>query len=199
MYMKVDETRIDRRIETRYCDVKVKTLDEALERAEQAKEKGQPLSIGLLGNAAELVLSVDAEQEVKRLNQADWQACMGKVGSMEAHKVVAAVETAAKKNGLIKTGIYRESHALYHAIMEALQGVTRGQVQLGSVHRTVGINQQYAHVAENARLDRMNILKHLEDISVEHDVSSWKREYEQKLEQAEIFEQVFQKYCWRTS
>ncbi|KMK77716.1 hut operon transcriptional regulator HutP [Alkalihalobacillus pseudalcaliphilus] len=87
-----------------------------------------------------LVLSVDAEQEVKRLNQADWQACMGKVGSMEAHKVVAAVETAAKKNGLIKTGIYRESHALYHAIMEALQGVTRGQVQLGSVHRTVGLS-----------------------------------------------------------
>ena len=43
--IEVDETRIDRRIETRYCDVKVKTLDEALERAEQAKEKGQPLSM----------------------------------------------------------------------------------------------------------------------------------------------------------
>ena len=53
--IEVDETRIDRRIETRYCDVNVKTLDEALERAVQAKEKGQPLSIGLLGNAAEIL------------------------------------------------------------------------------------------------------------------------------------------------
>ena len=94
---------------------------------------------------------------------------MGKVGSMEAHKVVAAVETAAKKNGLIKTGIYRESHALYHAI-----------IMPWNLKAKELINQQYAHVAENARLDRMNILKHLEDISVEHDVSSWKREYEQR-------------------
>jgi hut operon positive regulatory protein len=68
-----------------------------------------------------------------------WQHCQGKVGSMESHKVVAAIETAAKKNGIIKTDIYRESHALYHAIIEAVHGVTRGQVQLGTVLRTVGL------------------------------------------------------------
>lgn len=51
----VDETRIDRRIETRYTDVKVKTLDEAIEMAEKAKEEGKALSIGLLGNAAEIL------------------------------------------------------------------------------------------------------------------------------------------------
>ncbi|KGA95799.1 antitermination protein [Alkalihalobacillus alcalophilus ATCC 27647 = CGMCC 1.3604] len=86
-----------------------------------------------------LLLSDQPDKELTRLNEDNWQACLGKVGSMEAHKVVAAIETAAKKNGLIKTDVYRESHALYHAIMEALQGVTRGQVQLGSVHRTVGL------------------------------------------------------------
>ncbi|OZM57215.1 transcriptional regulator [Lottiidibacillus patelloidae] len=69
----------------------------------------------------------------------NWQSCRGKVGSMDSHKVVAAIETAAKKNGIIKTDVYRESHALYHAIMEALHGVTRGQVQLGDVLRTVGL------------------------------------------------------------
>jgi hut operon positive regulatory protein len=68
-----------------------------------------------------------------------WKSCRGKVGSMESHKVVAAVETAAKKNGIITSSLYRESHALYHAIMEALHGVTRGQVQLGDVLRTVGL------------------------------------------------------------
>jgi hut operon positive regulatory protein len=69
----------------------------------------------------------------------NWQSCRGKVGSMDSHKVVAAIETAAKKNGIVKTDVYRESHALYHAIMEALHGVTRGQVQLGDVLRTVGL------------------------------------------------------------
>lgn len=90
-------------------------------------------------HAVLLLLSDESEGELKRLRQLDWIGCKGKVGSMEAHKVVAAIETAAKKNGIIQPDLYRESHALYHAIMEALHGVTRGQVQLGSVHRTVGL------------------------------------------------------------
>ncbi|MGG0655519.1 urocanate hydratase [Rummeliibacillus pycnus] len=51
----VDETRIDRRLETRYLDVKVYTLDEAIETAQKAKAEGKALSIGLLGNAAEIL------------------------------------------------------------------------------------------------------------------------------------------------
>ncbi|MFJ8263358.1 urocanate hydratase [Rummeliibacillus sp. NPDC094406] len=51
----VDETRIDRRLETRYLDVKVYTLDEAIETAEKAKAEGKALSIGLLGNATEIL------------------------------------------------------------------------------------------------------------------------------------------------
>ncbi|WP_368505083.1 hut operon transcriptional regulator HutP [Alkalihalophilus sp. As8PL] len=91
-------------------------------------------------HAIMLLLSDDSEQELATLKQSNWNGCTGKVGSMEAHKVVAAIETAAKKNGIIQTNIYRETHALYHAIIEALHGVTRGQVQLGSVHRTVGLS-----------------------------------------------------------
>ena len=63
----------------------------------------------------------------------------GKVGSMNSQKVVAAMETAAKSNQVIETDVYRETHALYHAIMEALYGVTRGQIQLADVLRTVGL------------------------------------------------------------
>lgn len=88
-----------------------------------------------------LLLSEDNKSEQQELlDQFGWQGCTGKVGSMEAHKVVAAIETTAKKNGVIKSDVYRESHALYHAIMEALSGVTRGQVQIGSVLRTVGLS-----------------------------------------------------------
>ncbi|MEC2074133.1 urocanate hydratase [Alkalihalophilus marmarensis] len=53
--IEVDETRIDRRIETRYTDVKATTLDEAIKLAEEAKREGKALSIGLLGNAADLL------------------------------------------------------------------------------------------------------------------------------------------------
>ncbi|WP_342505946.1 urocanate hydratase [Sporosarcina sp. FSL K6-2383] len=53
--IEVDETRIDRRIETRYTDVKTASLDEAIRLAEEAKSKGEALSIGLLGNAAEVL------------------------------------------------------------------------------------------------------------------------------------------------
>ncbi|WP_408863355.1 hut operon transcriptional regulator HutP [Aneurinibacillus thermoaerophilus] len=75
-----------------------------------------------------------------RLEKLGYQYCRGKVGSMDAHKVVAAIETAAKKEQIIDGSFYREAHALYHAIIEAMQGVTRGQVQLGTVLRTVGLN-----------------------------------------------------------
>jgi urocanate hydratase len=53
--IEVDETRIDRRIETRYTDVKTTSLDEAIRLAEEAKAEGKALSIGLLGNAAEVL------------------------------------------------------------------------------------------------------------------------------------------------
>ncbi|TSI09280.1 urocanate hydratase [Lysinibacillus sp. BW-2-10] len=53
--IEVDETRIDRRIETRYTDVKAYTLDEAIQLAEEAKKEGKALSIGLLGNAADIL------------------------------------------------------------------------------------------------------------------------------------------------
>lgn len=63
----------------------------------------------------------------------------GKVGSMDLSKVISSVETAAKRGGLIDGNIYRETHSLYHAILEALQGVTRGDLSVGEIMRTVGL------------------------------------------------------------
>jgi urocanate hydratase len=53
--IEVEKWRIERRIETRYCDVMAETLEEAITLAESAKREGKPLSIGLLGNAAEIL------------------------------------------------------------------------------------------------------------------------------------------------
>lgn len=63
----------------------------------------------------------------------------GKVGSMDPQKVVGSIESAAKRSALVDSELYREQHALYHAIVEALLGISRGQISFGSVLRTVGL------------------------------------------------------------
>ncbi|MEU7279320.1 urocanate hydratase [Streptomyces sp. NPDC045431] len=50
-----DPRAIERRIEHRYLDVKADSLDHALALATEARDARKPLSIGVLGNAAELV------------------------------------------------------------------------------------------------------------------------------------------------
>jgi urocanate hydratase len=52
--VEVDPDRIERRISHRYLDERIDDLDAAVERAEEAKRAGEPLSIGILGNAAEI-------------------------------------------------------------------------------------------------------------------------------------------------
>ncbi|WP_420456047.1 urocanate hydratase [Rubrivirga sp.] len=51
----VDEGRIRRRVETGYCDRISHDLDQALDLAEGARQHGEPLSVGLVGNAAEVL------------------------------------------------------------------------------------------------------------------------------------------------
>ena len=53
--IEVDEDRIDKRLATNYLDVKVKDLDEALKMVDEAVNNKQTLSIGLLGNAADII------------------------------------------------------------------------------------------------------------------------------------------------
>ena len=53
--IEVDPHRIQRRFETKYLDTSTANLDEALQLAQDAKEKGKALSIGLLGNCADIL------------------------------------------------------------------------------------------------------------------------------------------------
>ncbi|HXR66754.1 MAG TPA: urocanate hydratase [Ktedonobacteraceae bacterium] len=52
--VEADQQRIQRRLDTGYCDEMASTLDEALNQVREACNQGQPLSIGLIGNAAEI-------------------------------------------------------------------------------------------------------------------------------------------------
>lgn len=53
--VEVDRQRAQRRLDTRYCDCLTESLDDALEMAEKALAKKEPLSIALIGNAAEVL------------------------------------------------------------------------------------------------------------------------------------------------
>ncbi|MFI8186323.1 urocanate hydratase [Actinacidiphila glaucinigra] len=63
----VDPRAIERRIEHRYLDVRADSLEHALALATEARDRRKPLSIGVLGNAAELVpqlLAMDAPIDI---------------------------------------------------------------------------------------------------------------------------------------
>jgi urocanate hydratase len=51
----VDRARIERRVQTGYCDRLALTLDDALDICEDAREQGRAVSVGLVGNCAEVL------------------------------------------------------------------------------------------------------------------------------------------------
>ena len=53
--IEIDESRIDKRIKDGYCDIKLSSLTEALTLVENCKKNRTALSIGLIGNAAEIL------------------------------------------------------------------------------------------------------------------------------------------------
>ena len=65
--VEIDANRIHRRIETRYLDEVATSLDDAIERAQRAAADKRALSIGLLGNAAEVLPQMVARNFVPHL------------------------------------------------------------------------------------------------------------------------------------
>jgi urocanate hydratase len=61
--VEVDPERIRRRLETRYLDEAADSLDDALARVRAAAAEGRPLSVGLQGNAAEIVPELARREE----------------------------------------------------------------------------------------------------------------------------------------
>jgi urocanate hydratase len=55
LVVEVDPTRVQRRLETRYLDRATASLDEALTWCDEARRAGTPLSVGLVGNCAEVL------------------------------------------------------------------------------------------------------------------------------------------------
>ncbi len=55
LVVEVDRSRIERRVQNRYCDTPCEGLDEALVLCEEACREGRALSVGLVGNCADVL------------------------------------------------------------------------------------------------------------------------------------------------
>jgi hut operon positive regulator len=102
-----------------------------------SSDRGVRLRTDTIGRVALLAVLADDPRPILA-GANGYRSVAGRVGTMELEKVIAAVETAATREGLISAE-YAEEHALYHAIIEALHGVGRGQLALGTLLRTVGL------------------------------------------------------------
>jgi urocanate hydratase len=53
--VEIDQSRIEKRLEKRYLDIEVNSLEQAIEKAEEAAREGKPLSIGLCANIVDVL------------------------------------------------------------------------------------------------------------------------------------------------
>lgn len=98
-----------------------------------------------------LAISEDNEKKIIEIyKRKGYSLLKGQVGSMDAKKIYAAIETAVFREDIIREN-YHEEHALYHAITEAFYGYCRGPVALDTVLRTTGL--VFAVVRGNLSVD----------------------------------------------
>lgn len=97
----------------------------------------EQISIGKYATLLTLTNKETAKQLMPQCEQ--MQIIVGKIGTMSLNKIISSVDTAARREGIISESHYRETHALYHAILEAVNGITRGELSIGEIMRTVGL------------------------------------------------------------
>ena len=116
--VEVDPDRIRRRLETRYLDVAADDLDDALARAEAARADRHPLSIGLLGNAAEVLprlVDLDAPVDIVT----DQTSAHDPLSYVPAGLTVAEADELRRRDPVAYTARARASMARHCAAMVA--------------------------------------------------------------------------------
>lgn len=105
-------------------------------------KKGEVYLMNKIGQIAILIsMSEDDKRDklIEKAKKKGFKISHGKVGTMQGEKIISSVMTAVKREGLWDNS-FREEHALYDAIVEALNGICRGELAFGNVLRTVGLN-----------------------------------------------------------
>ncbi len=118
--VEVDESRIDFRLRTGYLDRKARTLDEALRIVERASGEGRPLSVGLLGNAADVVPELAARGIVPDVL----------TDQTSAHDPLNGYVPRGWTPDEAKTGREQDPERVVRAAMESMAVHVRGMLEL---------------------------------------------------------------------
>lgn len=139
-----------------------------------------------MGSRAVLLLFKSKEKGVRYIDQASLGVIYTRTGRAFFDK-----DTEAKvlEKLCIDLQPYYEKHKTDFVLLDA-------EIMPWNLKAKEIIAQQYAHVAENARMDRSHLIDKMQNSTLDHDLSEWLHDYQNKLAHTEIFEQVYQKYCW---
>lgn len=97
-------------------------------------------TIGKLTSLLVLLHNNEAGEMIKnQLSKENCRYMVGSVGSIDLNKVTSFIEESAKTNGIIDSESYSERNTLYHTILEAIQGVGRGTIQVGDFLEKVNL------------------------------------------------------------
>jgi len=119
LVVEVDRHRIKRRLETSYLDTMTEELDDALGQIRAAKEKKIPLSVGLLGNAADVIPRIAAGKFIPDIVTDQTSAHDVLNGYVPAGMSYAKALDLRKKNPKRYTALARAS------IVEHVKGMLR--------------------------------------------------------------------------
>ena len=140
LIVEVDERRIKRRLDSKYLDTWSANLDEALRLADQAKNRGEALSIGILGNAAE-VFPVLARRGVIPDIVTDQTPAHDPLSYVPAGFSVAAAEELRHSNPAEHSKLAKQSMAVHVQAMLAFQRQGATVFDYGNNLRQQAFNQ----------------------------------------------------------
>jgi len=121
LVVEVDRSRIERRVKRKFCDMLVEDLDEALKIVLEAKKKGKAVSVGVLGNCADVIPELVRRKIVPDLVTDQTSAHDALIGYIPKGLSVGEAAELRKRDpqGYIKRAY--ESMAIHVRAMLALQ------------------------------------------------------------------------------
>ncbi|MDE3216762.1 MAG: urocanate hydratase [Gemmatimonadota bacterium] len=143
--IEVDEARIDKRLATGYCDRKAHTLDEALALVMEARSAGRALSVGLVGNAAELLPELVARGIVPDALTDQTSAHDTLNGYVPAGHTLAQAAELRRTDPKRYVALAEQSIAVHVTAMLALQARGAVAFDYGNNIRTVAFDRGVAN------------------------------------------------------
>lgn len=144
-----------------------------------------------MGSRAVLLLFKDVDSAKKAVGTGTLGVIYSRTGRRFFDKITEA-EIVLKLNEELVTKGYFEKYETDYVLLDA-------EIMPWNLKAKELISGQYAHVAENAILDRSKLKEKLEAVIGDNeDLDRWLEEVTGKVDNAKTFKEVFQKYCWDT-